>query len=47
MIPQREGVMASLMRNSITGDIEDINKDGFASKAAINSAVPSSGRLRR
>ena len=28
--PQREDILASLVKTNITGDIEDINKDGFS-----------------
>ena len=46
MEPSRDDLITSIVKNSITGDIEDINKDCFASKAAI---VTDSGdnRLQR
>lgn len=31
--PAREDLISSLVKNTITGDIEDINKDGFSQKA--------------
>lgn len=46
MEPSRDDLITSIVKNSITGDIEDINKDCFTSKAAI---VTESGdnRLQR
>jgi hypothetical protein len=32
--PPREDILTSLVKANITGDIEDINKDGFSQKAA-------------
>jgi hypothetical protein len=44
----RDNLITSIVKNNITGDIEDINKDGFSSKAAtIDPLIPSELRLQR